>query len=55
MSFAEYFEFLPYGKYAFYIWFSYLITFGVIALLFIRTRNMRKDILKQLQIKYTRE
>ncbi len=54
MTLAEYFSFLPYGKYAFYIWFSYLTAFIVIANLFIRTRVIHKKILKQLRIKYSR-
>ena len=55
MTIAEYFEFLPYGKYAFYIWFSYLATFVVIAILFIRTRSIHNNTNKQLRLKYTRE
>ncbi len=55
MTMAEYFDFLPYGKYAFYIWFSYLITVAVIAMLFIRTQSARKQILRQLHLKYSRE
>jgi heme exporter protein D len=54
MTLAEYFSFLPYGKYAFYIWFSYLMTFAVIATLFIRTRSIHKKTFKQLRIKYSR-
>ncbi|WP_201339145.1 heme exporter protein CcmD [Isorropodon fossajaponicum symbiont] len=55
MTLAEYFSFLPYGKYAFYIWFSYLTTLIVIATLFIRTRSIHKNAIKQLRIKYLRE
>lgn len=55
MRLAEFFSFLPFGKYAFYIWFSYLITFTVIAVLFIRTRIIRINTFKQLHIKFTRE
>ncbi|CAC9580997.1 hypothetical protein BHECKSOX_54 [Bathymodiolus heckerae thiotrophic gill symbiont] len=54
MTLAEYFSFLPYGKYAFYIWFSYLTTFVVIAVLFIRTKSIHKNIIKQLRLKYSR-
>ena len=54
MTLAEYFSFLPYGKYAFYIWFSYLMTFAVIATLFIRTRSIHKKTIKNLRIKYSR-
>lgn len=52
---AEYFAFLPYGKYAFYIWFSYLMAFLVVAVLFIRTRSIHHKIWLQLQLKYNRE
>ncbi len=55
MTLAEYFSFLPYGKYAFYIWFSYLSAFIVIAVLFIRTRSIHNNTIKQLHIKYTRD
>ncbi|ABL02402.1 hypothetical protein Rmag_0660 [Candidatus Ruthia magnifica str. Cm (Calyptogena magnifica)] len=55
MILAEYFSFLPYGKYAFYIWFSYLTTLIVIATLFIRTHSIHKNAIKQLRIKYLRE
>lgn len=54
MTLAEYFSFLPYGKYAFYIWFSYLSAFIVIATLFIRTNAIHKNTVKQLRIKYSR-
>jgi heme exporter protein D len=55
MTLAEYFSFLPYGKYAFYIWFSYLTTFLIIANLFIRTKIIHKNTIKQLRIKYSRD
>jgi heme exporter protein D len=55
MTLEEFFSFLPYGKYAFYVWFSYLTTVLIIGFLFIRTYNMRKHTLLQLQIKYERE
>ncbi|HIE77710.1 MAG TPA: heme exporter protein CcmD [Candidatus Thioglobus sp.] len=55
MDFVEYFSFLPYGKNAFYIWFSYLSVFIVIAVLFIRTRSIRKNIVSQLRVKYSRD
>lgn len=54
MILAEYFTFLPFGKYAFYIWSSYLIGFAVIAILFIRTYSLRKKIHQQLRAKYER-
>ncbi len=55
MTIAEYFEFLPYGKYAFYIWLSYLITFITITVLFVRTKSIHKKIINELNIKYSRE
>ncbi len=55
MTLAEYFSFLPYGKYAFYIWFSYLMTLAVVATLFIRARSIHKNTIKQLRIKYSRD
>ncbi len=55
MTIAEYFEFLPYGKYAFYIWLSYLVVFITIAILFIRTSSIHKKTFSQLRIKYSRE
>ncbi len=54
MTLAETFSFLPYGKYAFYIWFSYLTAFVVIAGLFIRTKTIHNNTLKQLRLKYSR-
>lgn len=55
MTLVEFFSFLPFGKYAFYVWFSYLVTFIVIAILFIRTRSIHNNTLQQLRIKFTRE
>ncbi|MBT3276708.1 heme exporter protein CcmD [Candidatus Thioglobus sp.] len=54
MTLAEYFSFLPYGKYAFYIWFSYLVTLIVIGGLFLRTKTIHNSTIKQLRIKYSR-
>jgi len=45
---------LSFDKYAYYIWFSYFLTFGVIAILFIRTKSIHKDAITQLRIKYSR-
>lgn len=55
MRLAEFFSFLPYGKYAFYIWFSYLTYVVVITLLFLRTRAIHKSTFKQLRLKYLRD
>ena len=43
MTLAEAFSFLPYGKYALYIWLSYGITFILILGLFVRASiNFKK-------------
>ncbi len=55
MTLAEYFSFLPFGKYAFYIWLSYLLTSISIAILFIRTSSIHKKTFSQLRLKYLRE
>ena len=55
MSLPEILSFLPYGKYAFYIWFSYGITFILIAGLFVRASINYKKIRIQLKNKYARE
>lgn len=55
MILAEYFAFLPYGKYAFYIWLAYLITLLIIANLFMQTASIRKKIHAELRLKYIRE
>jgi heme exporter protein D len=55
MNFVEYFSFLPFGKNAFFIWFSYLVVLIVIAVLFIRTSAIHKNIMSQLRVKYSRE
>ena len=55
MNLAEILSFLPYGKYALYIWLSYGITFILIVGLFIRTSINHKKIRNQLKNKYARE
>ena len=47
-------ELLSFDKYAYYIWFSYFLTFGMVAILFIRTRSIHKNVITQLRIKYSR-
>jgi heme exporter protein D len=51
----EIFTLLVFDKYASYIWFSYGITFIAIALLFIRTKSIHRDTIKQLRSKYLRD
>jgi heme exporter protein D len=55
MTIMEYFSFLPYGKYAFYIWFSYLSVFIGVGMLFLNTGKIKKKTFKQLKIKYLRQ
>jgi|TARA_B100000929_G_scaffold33850_1_gene24550 heme exporter protein D len=55
MTLAETLTYLPYGKYAFYIWLSYGVTFLVIAELFVRTSRNHKKVLVVLTNKYARE
>ena len=55
MTLAEILSFLPYGKYAFYIWLSYGITFILILGLFVRASINYKKIRSQLKNKYSRE
>ena len=54
MTLAEILSFLPYGKYAFYIWLSYGITFILILGLFVRALINYKKIRNQLKNKYAR-
>jgi heme exporter protein D len=55
MNLAEILSFLPYGKYALYIWLSYGITFILIVGLFVRASINHKKIHNQLKNKYARE
>ncbi len=55
MEIAEYFSFLPYGKYAFYIWTSYLITFVVLGVLLFTSSRLHKHTMQKLQAKYQRD
>ena len=52
MSLAEYFSYLPFGKYAFYIWLSYIISIIVIVTLFVHAALINKNTTAQLRIKY---
>ena len=55
MTLAETLSFLPYGKYALYIWLSYGITFILILGLFMRASINYKKIRNRLKNKYSRE
>ena len=50
----EIFNALAFDKYASYIWFSYGLTFVMIAILFLRTKSIRQNAIKQLRTKYLR-
>ena len=46
MTMVEYFSFLPYGKYAFYVWLAYGVSALTVITLFINSkRNHTKTIL----------
>jgi heme exporter protein D len=46
MTMVEYFSFLPYGKYAFYVWLAYGVSALTVTALFINAkRNHTKTIL----------
>jgi len=55
MTLVEYFDFLPYGKYAFYVWSAYAVAFTTVIILFIRARSQHQKTLIALASKYTRE
>jgi heme exporter protein D len=55
MTMVEYFSFLPFGKYAFYVWSAYGIAFITVATLFIRARSNHKKTLVALGNKYSRQ
>jgi heme exporter protein D len=55
MTIVEYFSFLPFGKYAFYVWSAYGVAFITVATLFIRAKIIHKKTLVSLVNKYERE
>ncbi|MCS5592218.1 MAG: heme exporter protein CcmD [Gammaproteobacteria bacterium] len=55
MTMVEYFSFLPFGKYAFYVWSAYGVAFITVATLFISARSNHKKTLMTLANKYDRE
>ena len=55
MTIVEYFSFLPYGKYAFYVWSAYGVALITVATLFIRSRSNHKKTLISLSNKYSRQ
>lgn len=48
-------DFLMFDKYTFYIWVSYLLTFAMVAFLFIGAKINHIHVTRQLQIKYIRD
>ena len=54
MTLVEYFSFLPYGKYAFYVWFAYGVAFITVLFLFINAKRNHKNTILKLKNKYLR-
>jgi heme exporter protein D len=54
MTMVEYFSFLPYGKYAFYVWLAYGVTTLTVIFLFISARRNHNNALNSLKNKYSR-
>ena len=54
MTMVEFFSFLPYGKYAFYVWLAYGVSTLTIITLFVTAKRNHSKTLKFLQNKYSR-
>ena len=54
MTLVEYFSFLPYGKYAFYVWLAYGVAFFTVLSLFLSARRNHKKTIAILKNKYSR-
>jgi heme exporter protein D len=54
MTMVEYFSFLPYGKYAFYVWLAYGVATLTVIFLFIVARKNHSSTLNSLKNKYSR-
>ena len=54
MTMVEYFSFLPYGKYAFYVWLAYGVAALTVIFLFIGARRNHNDTLNSLKNKYSK-
>lgn len=54
MTIVEYFSFLPYGKYAFYVWLAYGFATLTVIVLFISARRNHNNILNSLKNKHSR-
>ena len=49
MTIVEYFSFLPYGKYAFYVWLAYGVATLTVIFLFISARRNHNNTLNSLK------
>ena len=54
MTIVEYFSFLPYGKYAFYVWLAYGVATLTVIFLFIGARRNHNKVLNSLKNKHSR-
>ena len=54
MTMVENFSFLPYGKYAFYVWLAYGVATLTVIFLFIGARRNHNKVLNSLKNKYSR-
>jgi len=54
MTMVEFFSFLPYGKYAFYVWLAYGVSALTIITLFVTARRNHLNTLSSLLNKYSR-
>ena len=54
MTMVEFFSFLPYGKYAFYVWLAYGVSALTIITLFINAKRNHTNALLSLSNKYLR-
>jgi heme exporter protein D len=54
MIMVEYFSFLPYGKYAFYVWLAYGVSAITVITLFVSAKRNHKKAIMSLKNKYSR-
>lgn len=54
MTMVEFFSFLPYGKYAFYVWLAYGVSTFTVVTLFVTAKRNHSKTLRFLQNKYSR-
>ena len=54
MTMVEFFSFLPYGKYAFYVWLAYGVAALTIIALFVSARRNHSNTLLSLTNKFSR-